>query len=42
MVLTAGVALVLVSGNSCVPAPPPSMIEATFLGFAFGFLKIGA
>lgn len=40
--LTAGVAALLVSGNNLVPAPPPSMTEATFFGFARRLSKRGA
>lgn len=32
--LTAGVAVLLVSGNNLVPSPPPNMTAATSLGFA--------
>lgn len=32
--LTAGVAVLLVSGNNLVPSPPPSMTAATSFGFA--------
>lgn len=40
--LTAGVAALLVRGNSCFPAPPPNMIEATFFGSALGLGNTGA
>lgn len=39
--LTAGLALLPVSGKSRVPAPPPNMMEATALGSASGFSNTG-
>lgn len=41
-ILTAGVAALLVRGKSCLPAPPPKIIAATFLGFALFLSILGA
>lgn len=40
--LTAGLALLLVSGKRRVPAPPPNIIEATVVGSTFGYSNNGA
>jgi len=39
--LTAGVAARLVRGKSCVPGPPPNMMEITFFGSALLLKKEG-
>ncbi len=41
-ILTAGLARLFVRGKSRVPAPPPKMMETTFLGSALRFCIAGA
>jgi hypothetical protein len=41
-ILTAGLARLFVRGKSRVPAPPPKMMETTFLGSALWFCIAGA